>query len=48
METNISKEDLYLFQTGKAQKAYLMYGHQMPSLSVWSETLISGIRFHIR
>lgn len=63
METNISKEDLYLFQTGKAQKAYLMFGchylkeadahefvdgHQMPSLSVWSETLISGIRFHIR
>lgn len=26
METNISKEDLYLFQTGKAQKAYLMFG----------------------
>lgn len=26
METNISKDDLYLFQTGKAQKAYLMFG----------------------
>ncbi|MDD3744959.1 MAG: 1,4-alpha-glucan branching protein GlgB [Anaerostipes sp.] len=26
MKTNINKDDLYLFQTGKARKAYLMFG----------------------